>query len=355
MDATVTPFDTAPQQAPRPLPLFLEMLRNQTEDAPDRRVRALAGLRAYQAAPRPPRAPAGEIVATAGRATLRSYAATGRPVVFVPSLINPPYILDLSPDASLLRWLATQGFAPLLVDWGQPRPADRAQDIDSHIEQLLLPLLRSIGEPPLLVGYCLGGTIALAAAALTPVAGVALIAAPWRFAGFGNAARADIAGLWSDAQPACDQLGLVPIEVLQSGFWRLDPARTIGKFEAFADIAPDSDAARRFVALEDWANDGAPIAYAAGRQMFDDLFDADLPGTRRWRIGDTLVDPHKLASPLVEFVSANDRIVPAASAIGLPDARILAAGHVGMIVGSSARAQLWQPLADWLTAIPSAR
>ncbi|UZK70395.1 alpha/beta fold hydrolase [Sphingomonas sp. S1-29] len=331
------------------------MLRNQTEDAPDRRARALGGLRAYQAAPRRPRAPAGEIVATAGRATLRSYAVTGRPVVFVPSLINPPYILDLSPDTSLLRWLAAQGFAPLLVDWGQPGPDDRAQDIDSHIEQLLLPLLRSIGEPPLLVGYCLGGTIALAAAALTPVAGVALIAAPWRFAGFGDAARADIAGLWTDAQPACDQLGLVPIEVLQSGFWRLDPARTIGKFESFADIAPDSAAAHRFVALEDWANDGAPIAYAAGRQMFDDLFDADLPGTRRWRIGDTLVDPHALACPLVEFVSANDRIVPAASAIGLPDARILAAGHVGMIVGSSARAQLWQPLADWLTAIPSAR
>nr|WP_033922379.1 alpha/beta fold hydrolase [Sphingomonas sp. 37zxx] len=331
------------------------MLRNETEGAPERRARALAGLRAYQTAPRAPRIETGTIIASAGRATLRQYADAGRPVVFIPSLINPPHILDLSPETSLLRWLASQGFAPLLVDWGEPTPADRAQDLDWHVEQLLRPLLHRIGKPPLLVGYCLGGTIALAAAARLPVAGVALIAAPWHFSGFGKAARADIASLWTDAQPACDQLGLVPIEVLQAGFWRLDPARTIGKFESFADTAPDSEAARRFVALEDWANGGAPIAYAAARQMFGDLFDADLPGTRRWHIGGTLVDPHALACPLVEFVSANDRIVPAASAIGLPDSRTLGAGHVGMIVGSSARTQLWEPLADWLTTVPSRR
>ena len=36
------------------------------------------------------------------------------------------------------------------------------------------------------------------------------------------------------AQPLTERLGLLPMEVLQSAFWSLDPERTIAKFEAFA-------------------------------------------------------------------------------------------------------------------------
>ena len=39
-------------------------------------------------------------------------------------------------------------------------------------------------------------------------------------------------------------MGLVPMEVLQSGFWALDPARTVAKFERFARTDPDSDEGR---------------------------------------------------------------------------------------------------------------
>lgn len=151
--------------------------------------------------------------------------------------------------------------------------------------ELLLPLLDALPEPPVLVGYCLGGTLALAAAALRPVEGVALIATPWHFAGFGTGARARIAALWQAAEPTCAALGLVPMEVLQSGFWRLDPARTVAKFEAFGTLDPRSPKAQAFVALEDWADAGAPLTYAAGRQLFEGFFGDDLPGTGRWQPG----------------------------------------------------------------------
>ncbi len=144
----------------------------------------------------------------------------------------------------------------------------------------------------MLAGYCLGGTIALARRLRrAPVAGLAMIAAPWRFSGFGNTARGDIAELWRAAQPACERMGLVPMEVLQAGFWRLDPARTIAKYEAFAAMEPGS---RRSTILR---RDGGlgecrcALPYAAGRQMFDDFIEADLPGTGRWRVGGPIVDP----------------------------------------------------------------
>lgn len=351
----LTSFIAASQHGPRPLPLFLDLLRNETAASPDRRAAALAGLAAYQAARRPrPRRPM-PVVAQAGRAALRDYGGTGIPTVFVPSLINPPMILDMRYRRSLLRWLSRQGVRPLLVDWETPSPADRDQDATQHVESLLIPLLRSIGEPVALAGYCLGGTLAAAAAQAVPVRGLAMIAAPWRFERFGAQALGQIDSIWQAAHDTCDTLGLVPMEVLQAGFWQLDPARTIAKFEKFARLDPASAAAKSFVVLEDWANAGAPLTFAAGRQIFDDFFTADLPGGGRWRVAGRVVDPLALPCPTVEFVSLTDRIVPAASAVGFVDQRKLRLGHVGMMVGSSARQFLWQPLADWLTALPTPR
>jgi polyhydroxyalkanoate synthase len=335
--------------------LFLELLRSETAASPERRAAALRGLAAYQAAKRARRRRAMPVVARAGRAVLRDYGGGGVPVLFVPSLINPPLILDMPYRRSLLRWLSRQGVRPLLVDWGEPTPDDRAQDVAQHVEAMLIPLLRSIGEPVAMAGYCLGGTMAMAAAAALPSRGVALIAAPWRFTGFGPDALERIDALWQASAATCETLGLVPMEVLQAGFWQLDPARTIAKYEKFGQLTPDSAQAKAFVAMEDWANAGAPLTWAAGRQMFDDFFTADLPGRGRWQVAGTAVDPAALTCPAVEFVSLTDRIVPAASAAGLPDRRDLVLGHVGMVVGSAAKRALWRPLADWLKALPDSR
>ncbi len=336
------------------MPLFLDMLRSETATSPERRAAALAGLAAFQNASRANRGRPAPARHRKGRARLRDHGVPGsggRPIIFVPSLINPPFILDLAPDVSLVRWLAAQGFHPFLLDWGCPLPRDRDLDVTGHVAQRLLPLIAKFEQPPVLVGYCLGGTMALAAACATHVAGLALIATPWTFSGFGDASRAAIAALWQAAQPLCEGMGLVPMEVLQAGFWRLDPTKTIAKYEAFSRLDPDSAAAASFIALEDWANAGAPLPYAAGRQLFEDFVAADLPGNGGWHVDGRAATPASLCCPAIEFVSLNDRIVPAASAANLPDRHDLGAGHVGMIVGRGARDQLWTPLRDWLTAI----
>lgn len=319
------------------------MLRSETAAEPERMARALVGLRRYQEAPRPAREKPRPARFRRGRARLRDYGGRGPAVVFVPSLINPPIVLDLTAETSLMRWVAAQGFHAWLLDWGAPTPADRALDIAAHVSERLVPLLGKFEAPPLLVGYCLGGTMALAAAALRTMAGVATIAAPWHFGGYPD--REAMLALWHAAKPACAALGLVPMEVLQAGFWRLDPARTIAKYEAFA-TAGDA-AAASFLALEDWANAGAPLTYAAGAELFEGMIAADRPGRGAWHVGGQAIDPLALDCPAVEFVSLNDRIVPAATAAGLADRRDLGAGHVGMVVGRG-RMALWEPLAEWL-------
>ncbi|MBX9814327.1 MAG: poly-beta-hydroxybutyrate polymerase [Proteobacteria bacterium SG_bin5] len=325
------------------------MLRRETEGDAEARAAALAGLAAYQRAPRPAAPDLPPITHRVDRAGLRDYGGVGTPILFVPSLINPPHILDLGAETGLLRWLADQGRRVLLLDWGCPAPGE-PRAIAGHVTELLLPLIAALEAPPVLAGYCLGGTMAAAAACLTAVKGLAVIAAPWRFHGFAPPARARIAALWAEAEPACARLGLVPMEVLQAGFWRLDPARTIAKYARFARLDPASAAAAAFVALEDWANGGAPLAYAAGAELFD-FFAHDAPGRGAWMVGGRAIDPHALDCPRIDFVSTSDRIVPAASAAGFPDRHASRAGHVGMVVGSARRDALWHPLRDWLARI----
>lgn len=327
------------------------MLWRETEGDPLLRKRAFQGLRKYQEATRPAPPPAAAPAAVAGQARLLHHGTeNGRyPVVLIPSLINPPLILDLSEKRSLLRHMAATGQDAYLVDWGAPAPGDAAIDLADHVTERLLPLLRALPRPPILVGYCLGGTLALAAAALHGVRAVATIAAPWHFDGFPAADRDRIAALWRKAEPTCRQLGYVPMEVLQSGFWALDPQRTVRKYAAFADMAPGSDEEAAFLAVEDWANAGPPLTYAAARELFERLYAADATGKGHWTVGGRPVTPPSDGMSLT-IASDTDRIVPAA--VSPRTGRLLRTdlGHVGMIVGRRARQAVWEPLCEWVRA-----
>jgi polyhydroxyalkanoate synthase len=330
----------------------MALVRAEARD-PEQLARVLKGLRAYQEAPRNAAQQSAPAVAAKLGAALRDYGGDGPPVLFVPSLINPPNVLDLTPENSLLRWLAGRGFHVLLLDWGWDVEERRHLSVGGHVEEILLPIIARLGAAPALVGYCLGGTMAVAAAALANAPAVVTIAAPWRFSAFPAQARQGLAALWESSRPAVEALGALPMEALQSAFWSLDPARTVAKFERFAGLAPGSPEAASFVLLEDWANDGPPIPEAAAREMFESFFERDLPGSGAWRVGGRIVNPAALPCPLLNIVSASDRIVPGATAIPSGERLELAQGHVGMIVGSGAREGLWEPLAAWLSRVRS--
>src|SRR3546814_8880157 len=84
-DSALAPKLAAPQHKPRPLPLFLELLRSETAAKPERMAKALQGLRQYQEAPRQPLLEPMPAIATVHGATLRDYGGSGLPVLFVRS------------------------------------------------------------------------------------------------------------------------------------------------------------------------------------------------------------------------------------------------------------------------------
>ena len=340
------PDKSAPQheRAPRPLPLFLEMIRKAGERDPEMARAALEGLVKYERAPRVRSRAQRPIIAQVGPAVLRDHGGDGAPAILVPSLINPPHVLDLDEDVSLASKVADMGRRTLLLDWGIAR--DRAAlDVGQHVAELLAPLMAKLEEPPALIGYCLGGTMAIAAANLAPVERVATVAAPWRFADYPEESRKSLLDLWRHAKQAATALKVLPMEVLQAAFWSLDPSRTVSKFAHFSSLDPAGPQARRFIVLEDWANEGEPLPLPAARELIEDFFGSDLPGRCGWTIqGRTMTDAASV--PMLHCTAAHDRITPAQSA---PHGQVreIASGHVGMVVGS-ARGKLHDALAAFL-------
>jgi polyhydroxyalkanoate synthase subunit PhaC len=332
------------QRAPRPLPLFLELVREVSLRDPRLAADALAGLRAYERAPRRQRrAPKPEIARVRG-ACLRDHGGEGAPAILVPSLINPPRVLDLDGEVSLTGAIATMGRCALLLDWGK---ADERSELSvcGHVEELLLPLLRSIGEPVALIGYCLGGTMAIAAANLIPVERVVTLAAPWYFARYPIASQRALQDMWRHSKGAAKALGALPMEVLQAAFWSLDPERTVRKFADFGRLDPAGDHARRFIELEEWANEGEPLPYPAARELVEDLFGKDLPGSGSWAVGGRAASD-RVPVPSLHLTAERDLIAPPQTAAS-GEVVAIPSGHVGMIVGS-ARNMLHDALARFL-------
>ncbi len=326
----------------------------------------LAGIAGYRAHPYERTARARPIAWQRGSTRLLDYrsdrecpARGARPLIVIPSLINRAYILDLSPQTSLMGWLASQGFDPFLVDWDRPGPAERGFGLTDYVSDRLIPCLEQVfersGARPAILGYCMGGLLALALAQKRPeVTGLALLATPWDFhAGYGAQARLAATGL-SSFGPLLDQLGVLPVDVIQAFFAALDPQGVTRKFIDFAGIDPESSKARDFVALEDWLNDGVPLVAPVAQECLAGWYGQNTTATGRWLVDGEAVDPRRLAVPALCLVPAQDRIVPPASAEALAAALLRvevlrpAVGHIGMIVSNAAPKRVWRPLGTWL-------
>ncbi len=323
----------------------------------------VAGIAAYRRHPWQRSLPDPPALWTEGDARLLDYAhhaaPDALPVLFVPSLINRAYVLDLLPDRSLLRWLAAQGLRPLLLDWGWPGAAERAMTLTDVIAGPLERAMAAVGRPVVLAGYCMGGLLALAAALRRPelVRALALLATPWDFHGAGPDQPRRVGASLLLLEPMLAATGTLPVDALQSLFALPDPGAIAAKFRAFARMDQESEAARDFVALEDWLNDGVPLAAPVAREALGGWYGANAPGRGAWHVAGRTVDPAALAVPAFVAAPLRDRIVPPESA--LPLARLIpgavlhqpAAGHIGMVAGPRARDALWLPLLDWLRGL----
>lgn len=323
----------------------------------------LAGIEAYRRHPWRRDLPAAPALWGQGTTRLLDYRAEGshggQPVLVIPSLVNRAYILDLTARRSVLRDLAARGLAPFLVDWDAPGAEEKSFTLTDYIARLEAALERvqaETGRKPALLGYCMGGNLALALALARPdlCAALALLATPWDFHAGRGGQSAMLRALAGPFGQMIDAVGCLPVDMLQSMFAALDVNLVARKFAAFGRLKTRSARARDFVALEDWANDGVPLAGPVARECLFAWYGDNSPALGRWRIAGRPVLPERVALPTLVVVPERDRIVPPESARPLAEriagARPMTArgGHVGMLLSSRAKTEVYAPLAKWL-------
>jgi polyhydroxyalkanoate synthase len=317
----------------------------------------LAGIAAYRRHPLKRDLADPPAIWAEGSSRLLNYGpADGKPVVFVPSLVNRGYVLDLLPGHSMMRFLAAQGVRPMLLDWGFPGEIECDFTLTDYVAGRLVRALASLGGAVDVVGYCMGGLMALAALQQRPemVSRLGLLATPWDFWASDATGARRVAALLPAMEPALSRAGSLPIDALQMLFSLLDPGSVGAKYRDFGSQDQASERAHMFVAIEDWLNDGVPLAAPVAREVLGGWYGRNAASEGKWRIAGLPVLPDAVGKPCFISIPARDRLVPPESA--RPLARCIAnadivepsVGHIGMVAGSRARTALWEPLLGWL-------
>ncbi len=323
----------------------------------------IAGIAAYRRHPYQRTLPDPPTAWGEGDSRVLDYAepgATGPRVLFVPSLINRASILDLAPQRSLLRFMASHGVRAALLDWGWPGTAERRFNLTDYVAGRLERAVEAMADagPIVLAGYCMGGLLALAAAQRRPdrVLALALLATPWDF----HAADSEMAQRMAMLMPRLEPSlagGTLPVDALQTLFAAESMASIARRYRAFPALDPASEAAAMFVAQEDWLADGVPLSAPVARDVLDGWYGRNGPARGEWRVAGHPVDPGALRLPSFVAVPGRDRIVPPQSA--RPLAALLTGsqliepdtGHVAMVAGARAQTLLWVPLLGWIRSL----
>jgi len=296
-----------------------------------------------------------DVVWQLGRARLLRYRSDSirwrPPLLWVYSLVNRPYILDLTPGNSLIERLRNEGFDVYLLDFGEPDERDAGNTLETYVGYVGDAIAAAVHESNdvtvNLIGYCLGGIIALLGLAGNPgwqVRSLTTIAAPADMRELGpltNLARESNI----EVDDLVDDTGNVPANILANWFMTVKPTGRITQYADLAESMWSDEYMAAYQLITGWVADQVPVAGAAARDMLDNLIRSDsLPLRGTCMLGGRQVDLKNITVPFRSIVAEADDLSPPAASAALPglvgsaDSRELRlpGGHVGLMVGRSA-------------------
>ena len=314
-----------------------------------------------------------EVVYEENKLELHHYEPDDRrhetPILIVYALVNRPYILDLQPDRSVIRRLLAAGFEVYMIRWGEPSMLDQsltmADYVNRYIDNSVDAVLDREGVDDVhLLGYCMGGTMALMydIGHDEDVRTLTLMATPFVFEGTGGIL--EHWAMYFDPDTVVDALGNLPADFLAVSFSMMDPIdQYLSKYVRLYENVESEAFVQNFARMEQWIWDGVDVAGEAYREFIDDIYRENRLVEGEYALGDRRIDLGEIDTPLQQIVGQYDHIVPPESStpindhVASADERLIEfpAGHIGISVSSSAHDRLWPDVTDWLAERDASR
>jgi polyhydroxyalkanoate synthase len=287
----------------------------------------------------------------------------GTPVFLMPSMVNRHTLYDLTDDNSVALTLVRAGFDVFLLDWGRCGPEDRCLSAAHYVDGLTHRAVRAAlaasgAKSATLVGYCMGGTLALVYAALHPetVRNAVLLATPVDF---------DKAGklrLWAD--PAHFEAGAfraawgnAPHEILHRAFGVLEPTWQVRQWLVFARFGENDLFLRQFAAMGKWVKDNVDVPGQVFEWYVRQGYQQNRLVKGGLRVGDRDVSLKEIRAAVLTVAASKDHLVPCESSTGFGPLlgttdykeKVFDCGHVGLSVGAQAQPIVWPYICHWLS------
>lgn len=311
------------------------------------------------------------IVASGQQWRLRDYAeheasSSFLSLLIVAAPIKRPYIWDLAPSTSAIRYCLREHLHVFLLEW---LPASRRSGNNGLVEyaQAISECVVKVsnetqGTKPFLIGHSLGGTLAAIYSALAPesVRGLVLLGAPLCFQSdtsrFRDALVSLVPSALSEAEP-------FPGSLLSHASALASPDTFIWSRLRDAVLSMnDHQALDIHARIERWALDEIPLPGKLVHQIIEWLYRENRFCSGTLTVGGTLIGPSNVLVPTLAVVNIADDVAPLVSVAPFADAmpagkaRIIEypgeAGvrlqHLGILVGREAYAQVWPQIISWL-------
>jgi polyhydroxyalkanoate synthase len=310
-----------------------------------------------------------QVIASGPRWRLRDYAGSdvALPLLIVSSPIKRPYIWDLTPSVSAVRYCLDHGLHVYLLEWTPPTAGNGHAGLDEYAGEAIAACVTTIsnaahGTQPFLMGHSLGGTLAAIFCASEPHAsrGLVLLGAPLCFEQASSGFRDTLvslvpSGLSEDDVVAGSLLSQVSAAASPKTFlwsrWK-DAALSLG----------DPSALDIHARIERWSLDEVALPAKLVNQIVQWLYREDRLCRGTLSVCDRTVGPSSLRVPMLAIVNTNDEIGPLASIapfidkMQATDTRIIeypgevgvVLQHLGMLVGREAFARVWPQIISWL-------
>lgn len=372
----LTYLGSDPRRTPQPYPRLMGSTRDKTR-TPEQRRQAVSNLFDFLVKggiADTTRMPS-EVIDEGHKSTLHRYLPveaplSGDPVLLVPPLGSQSACFDLRRGCSLTEHLLTAGRPTYLVDYGEMGLSDRDLGIEFWVSEVVPNAVRKVsedagGKPVHLIGWCLGGLIALLTTAAyddLPIKSVAMVASPFDLSKHRVVAPLRTAGRYTGGRIIggfLKVLGGLPSQIVGPAFKATSLTTYLKKPITLIKHRDDREFLAQVEAVDGLMNSMLAYPGRATLQVYQRLVQRNELADGRIQGPNKLVDLADVRVPVMNIAGTSDVLVPVEVALHVgdlvpnaPEVRLETApgGHLGVLTGRSAPSTTWAMIDDFLDA-----